>query len=159
MLYGHLCSSESEWALLIVWRRAVNLMTEKELWRDRETKKEKRVDYATLVTKPGKYPNEDTQVRFFPYTETQTQRLGYEKVQKYYLLNKDKILVGKTIRHNHNHHTITIKDYQDSWLPEAGRASARLYQRQRWSRSTHTCTILHTHTCTPTSTKINHYGL
>ncbi len=48
--------------------------------RPSEKKKRKnkgRVDYATLVTKPGEYPNEDTQVRFFP--STKTLRRGYEK--------------------------------------------------------------------------------
>ncbi len=43
----------------------------------RKRKNKGRVDYATLVTKQGEYPNEDTQVRFFPSTET--LRRGYEK--------------------------------------------------------------------------------
>ncbi len=75
----------------------------------RKRKNKGRVDYATLVTKPGEYPNEDTQVRFF-FPSTETLRRGYEKVQKYSLLDEDKILKGMAIKLNHNQHTITIKD-------------------------------------------------
>ncbi len=71
----------------------------------RKRKNKGRVDYATLVTKPGEYPNEDTQVRFFPSTET--LRRGYGKVQKYSLLDEDKILKGMAIRLNHNNKILT----------------------------------------------------